>query len=325
MVNQAVKGCGRQKNELGTNLKSNPHPYVTAIIINYKTADYAVHCVHSLLQQKAVRLQIIVVDNASGDGGVHKLHSAYPTEILLIENFENLGFAKANNLAAKYAEGDYYLIINPDLKFTKNDDLANLVAEMNHLDQAGVIGPRIMEPRRNRKVGPKFSYSEQRYLKATQSIHQLPGEIAWLLGACLLFPAEVYRGIGGFDEDFFLYGEDADICLRVRKSGRIVAWTDQVTAEHWGGASETSALSYDKWRRKKRGYYQFCLKHYDASDVTHILRRNALRTRIKLFGLKGRYYLPWGKRTSLSSDIERVRAENDVLWELLKSQPQTKV
>lgn len=297
----------------------NTYPHVTAIIVNYRTPDHAIDCIRSLIHQKLVRLQIIVVDNASGDDSVQKLLATYPNEIQLIQSEENLGFARANNLAAKSAKGDYFLLINPDLKLMNSDDLASLVAEIDKVDKAGVIGPSITEPRRKRLVKPKFSYSEQAHLKRTPSLNQLPGKIAWLLGACMLFPAQVYREIGGFDEDFFLYGEDADICLRVRKAGYIVAWTDQVTAEHWGGASEASSLSYDKWRRKKRGYYQFCLKHYDASDVSYILRRNLLRNRIKFWGLKGQYYFQWGDRSLLSSAMERVRAEQDLLFDLLKS------
>lgn len=297
------------------NWSSRPH--VSAIIVNYKTSDYAINCIRSLLRQQDVSVQIIVVDNASGDGSAEKLLRAYPTEIQLIQSESNSGFAKANNVAAKIAEGDYFLVINPDLELLGTHDLANLVSELTKTKNAGVIGPRILEPRRDREVKPKSSYSQQRYLKATPGIHQLPGEIAWILGACMLFPACIYQQIGGFDEDFFLYGEDADICLRVRKASYVVAYTDKVTVEHWGGASETTAISYDKWRRKKKGYYQFCLKHYDETDVRRIIQKGLFRNRIKLWGLKGRQYLRWGSPISLQTRIERVQAEHDVLCELL--------
>lgn len=302
----------------------NVEPYVSAIIVNYKSADHAIECIHSLLRQHGVKLQIIVIDNASKDGSVEKLLSLFPTEIQLIQSEDNLGFGKANNLAAKIAEGDYLLIINPDLKLLASDDLANLVMELHKTANAGVIGPQVTEPRRQRLVKPKSQYIQQRYLKSSPAIHGLPGRIAWILGACMLFPAHTYRSIGGFDENFFLYGEDADICLRLRKAGHTVEWTDKVKVEHWGGASEMSAATYDKWRRKKKGYYQFCIKHYAESDAKRIMRKASFHCRIKLLGLTWRKCL-FGTASFSShskSEIDRLQAEYDVIHELCRTYPE---
>lgn len=300
-------------------------PYISAIIVNYKSAEHAVDCIYSLLKQQKVKLQIIVVDNASNDGSVERFVSLFPTEILLIKSEANLGFGKANNLGAESARGDYLLIINPDLKLLAPDDLANLVSKLDEVPNAGVIGPQIIEPRRNRVVKPKLQYIRQSDLKATSELSGLPGEIAWILGACMLFPAHVYRSIGGFDETFFLYGEDADICLRLRRTGYTIAWTDKIKVEHWGGASEISAATYDKWRRKKKGYYQFCIKHYSLSDAQRIMRKALLHCRIKLFSLICRKYFQKVFQTSRSFDFEtdRLQAERDVIEEMLNELSQT--
>lgn len=301
----------------------NSHPFVSAIIVNYKSADYAIDCIQSLLDQQNVRLEIIVIDNASGDGSTEKLSSVFSNKIQLIESETNLGFGKANNLAARMAKGNYLLVINPDLKLLTPLDLAILVAELYKTANAGVIGPQISEPRHNHLVRPKLSYKKQRLLRFTPDIALLPGNIAWILGACMLFPTKAYQTIGGFDEDFFLYGEDTDICLRLRKAGYIVAWTDKVKVEHWGGASEISAAAYDKWTRKKRGFYLFCIKHYSPADSKRIMHKAMWDCRIKILALNCQKYLIWKNpaSTQLQIRLDRLRAELDVVQASLKQYP----
>lgn len=298
---------------------ANQDPFVSAIIVNYRSSEHAICCISTLLQQRNVKLEIIVVDNCSNDDSVLKIRAAYPDQVYLIENQRNDGFGKANNLAASQASGDYILIINPDIKLLKPDDLLQMVTMMEENPTIGMLGPNIIESRRNKRVSPKLHYTKQSELKSTLWLKSLPGKYAWLLGACLLFRRDVYQEIKGFDEEFFLYGEDTDIGLRVRKAGFIIGWAENVEVDHWGGASEVGATSYDKWQRKKRGYYQFCLKHYDTADAEYILRKALSRCNIKLFFLKFR--LKFSTRptavTDLEMTIDRIKAERDVLIEYI--------
>jgi len=245
---------------------------VSAIIVNYKSGAYAADCVASLLKQDVAGLEIIVVDNASGDDSVATLRSTCGDSIHLIESRENLGFGRANNLAAAQSRGKWLLLINPDTQLLAPETVSTLVAFMEANPQIGIAGPEIHEPSKHKFVLPRKYYPSEKKLKYTASLKSLPGRHAWILGACMLIEKSVFERIGGFDSDFFLYGEDTDICLRVRQLGYEVGYCEDAKITHVGGASEQSASTLDKYLRKKRGFYLFCRKHYDNRDVLHIAR-----------------------------------------------------
>jgi N-acetylglucosaminyl-diphospho-decaprenol L-rhamnosyltransferase len=288
---------------------------VTAIIVNYRSADHTLNCIKSLLQQEGIELEILVVDNASGDQSVQQIRTAYP-EIKLIENLHNDGFAKANNYAAAQASGDYILVINPDIKLLNSNVVAGLIEVLAANSHIGVVGPDILESRRGKRVLPRYHYPLQKKLKKQKSLNNLSGKIAWLLGACMLFPKAVYDEIGGFDNNFFLYGEDTDICLRLRQAGYSIAWAPDFKVDHWAGASESGSSIYATRVRKKRGYYQFCSKHYAISDLLPVLRRQYAKCRFYtgLLTLRGMI-----NSASSVAAIERNMAEMEVLQEIIKS------
>lgn len=288
---------------------------VTAIIVNYRSADHTLNCIKSLLQQEGIELEILVVDNASGDHSVQQIRTAYP-EIKLIENPHNDGFAKANNYAAAQASGDYILVINPDIKLLNPDVVAGLIAVLASNSHVGVVGPDILESRRGKRVLPRYHYPLQKKLKKQVSLNNLPGQIAWLLGACMLFPKGVYDKIGGFDNNFFLYGEDTDICLRLRHAGYSIAWAPDIKVDHWAGASESSSSIYDTRIRKKRGYYQFCTKHYAIDDLLPVLRRQYSKCRFYNGLLKLRSMI---NGATDAAAMQRNMAEMDVLKEIINS------
>jgi N-acetylglucosaminyl-diphospho-decaprenol L-rhamnosyltransferase len=284
---------------------------VSAIIVNYNTFEHTVMCVSTLLQQLDVEVQIIVVDNSSSDDSVDKLKSVFGTKINVIQNDENLGFSKANNIGAKVALGDFIACINPDIKLEHLDSLLRLVKHLESDKEIGMLGPAVIEPRKHRVIKPKTTYPQQSLLRHTHSIGNLPGKYAWLLGAFLLFPAKVYKEIGGFDEDYFLYGEDTDIGLKVRRAGYKIDHISDVEVIHWSGASEASSEAYPKWLRKKKGYYQFCFKNYHQEDFIRILKSRLISCRLKLIGLKLKFI--FFKSNALTDSISKVLAEMDVI------------
>ncbi|HEY8118622.1 MAG TPA: glycosyltransferase family 2 protein [Methylophilaceae bacterium] len=292
-------------------------PDVSAIIVNYRSASHTLSCIETLLQQTGADIEILVVDNASGDGGIAQIRKAYP-DIKLIENANNDGFAKANNLAAAEARGEYILVINPDIRLLSTDVVAGLAASLEADSSIGVIGPDIIESRREKRVMPRYRYPLQKKLKRQKSLMNLPGNIAWILGACMLFPKHVYEQVKGFDNDFFLYGEDTDICLRLRQAGYSIVWEPKYKVDHWAGASESGSRTYDTRVRKKRGYYQFCLKHYVKADLMPVLRRQYWKCRLNLCLLRLRGML-LGKRPVTA--IDRNQAEKDVLEAIVRAKP----
>jgi len=291
---------------------------VTIIIVNYNTAKYITDCIDSLFKQRGVELQVIVVDNASHDNSVVLLQQRYAERIHLIQSSENLGFGRANNLAATHATGDFLLLLNPDALLTDSEAIIELIAFMTQSQGYGMVGPAIYEPRKHKVVKPRMSYPLQKKLKCTHKLNGLPGSIAWLLGACLLTKTSIYRQIDGFDPDFFLYGEDVDICLRIRLAGYALGYADDVRIEHVAGASEVGAVSYEKWLRKKRGYYLFCQKHYAREDILRIVKTvvRGIKTNLFFLALAGRLKLK--KESVIKERTDRLMATLTAANELIE-------
>jgi N-acetylglucosaminyl-diphospho-decaprenol L-rhamnosyltransferase len=263
----------------------NQLKFVSVLIVNYNTGNYAEACIKSLLNQSNIKIEIIIVDNASVDDSVNVLKNAFGKKITLIESKENLGFGRANNLAAGEAKGEFVLILNPDTEIQDQLAISKMVDFLNVDNRLGMVGPKIHEPRKNKFVTPRFSYPSSKKLKFKKKFETLPGKIAWLLGACLLLKREVYQEISGFDPDYFLYGEDADIGLRVRQHGYEIGYCEAATIIHVAGASEFGADSLDKWLRKKRGIFLFCRKHYDRKDVLYIAKKSIVKSMLYLTAL----------------------------------------
>lgn len=260
----------------------NQPKFVSVLIVNYNAANYAKACIKSVLNQSNIKLEIIVVDNASADDSVKVLKNAFGKKITLIESKENLGFGRANNLAAGKAKGEFILLLNPDTEIQDQLAISKIIDFLTVNNRLGMVGPKIHEPRKNKYVTPRLSYPSSKKLKFNQKFKQLPGKIAWLLGACLLLRREVYLEMSGFDPDYFLYGEDADIGLRIRQHGYEIGYCEDVVIHHVAGASEFGADSLDKWLRKKRGVFLFCMKHYDQRDVLKIAKNAIFESKLYL-------------------------------------------
>lgn len=293
----------------------------SAIIVNYNSGRHAVQCIDSLLAQQVDSLELIVVDNASQDDSVAILRAAHGEHITLIENRENLGFGRANNLAAAVAQGEFLLLINPDAQLQDNNAVAALAAFMEANRQVGIAGPEIHEPSKHKYVPPRKTYPGQRRLKFTPGLASLPGEIAWLLGACLMLRKSTFQQIQGFDPDFFLYGEDTDICLRVRKAGYTIGYCGAAKITHIGSASETGAMPLEKFLRKERGFYLFCRKHYDPRDVRRIARHAIASARLGQLGLAIRKALRIGSPQQHDQKASRLHAAIIAAVEVLDATP----
>lgn len=301
-------------------MKNIAQPSVTAVIVNYKSGAYAAECIQSLMDQNYPGLEIVVIDNASSDGSVELLRSTFGNKITLIESLENLGFGQANNLAISKVTTTYLLLVNPDARLMQQDFVAKLINFMELHPEVGIAGPEIHEPLKRRPyVMPKRSYPSQNRLRDQSFIKSLPGPYAWILGACMCIRRDLYEKIGGFDPDYFLYGEDTDICLRVRKAGFAIGYCDQAKLAHVGGASESAAIPLDKFLRKKRGFFLFCLKHYSEKDVKRIARMTLASTYYASLKNRIKSILGVGERYRLDNDRQKIEATRIVIRETLNT------
>jgi len=252
---------------------------VSIIIVNYNTANILPVCLDSVLQQIGVSYQMIVVDNASQDNSQEVLKT-YAARAILLLNKDNLGFGRANNQAFHHCQGRYIYLLNPDANLQSPTALQELVAFMDKNPSYGIAGTRIIKAKGG-ETKPLYNYPGQKYNPSIFS--QLPGEIAWVLGASMIIRREAYALVNGFDEDYFLYGEETDLCLRVRKQGYAIGYCGDVEVSHIGGASEQRTPTQQLWDKKYRGLYLFYRKHYSPQVVSRLVKRHFLKSSLRLF------------------------------------------
>lgn len=252
---------------------------IVVIVVNWNTKDLLRKCLRSIYSHSAgMDLKFIVVDNGSYDGSVEMVKGEFP-DIALIENENNLGFAKANNQAFKLVRRDHYvLLINTDIIF-KKDSVRKMIDFLSSHSEVGAVGPALRLPNGQLQTGAAgfgpsirtaFNYffflsllwprifkglfiNQKKYIKWKAATN-----VDWVAGACMLVRSEVIHKIGGLDESYFMYAEDAEWCERIKRNGWKVFYLPNVEVIHHHGAS--GALDTNKssaqWLRALIKYVQ---------------------------------------------------------------------
>lgn len=231
-------------------------PEVSALIIGYKTRDELARCLPSLYAgAEGVRLEVILVDNDSGDGTPDLVAEAFP-DVELIVLDENIGFGRAVNLAASHARGEFVLLLNPDTEVLPGA-VAALVACARAHPEAGLVGGRTLQedgrPEPSSCWGRPtlwstfcFSTGLSTALRRSSTFNpeDLPGwdrmderEVGIITGCLLMASIDAWRSLGGFDPRFFMYGEDTDLSVRAWKAGYRPRITPDARVIHTLGAS----------------------------------------------------------------------------------------
>ena len=283
---------------------------VSIIIVTYNTADMIGMCLDSLGPGADHSREVFVVDNASTDGSADIVRNRYPW-IHLTVNTENRGFAAANNQFLPLCRGRYIYYLNPDAKLTGPGVIEKCVRFMDANPGVGLAGTRLVNPDGSfqesvsrRYPGEKFAASEMAGLK---------GSIACVLGASMVARTDLIRQIGGFDDDFILYGEDQDLCLRVRRAGYEIGYIDDAVVVHYGGQSERQSAPAEVWKKKTRAEYLFYRKHYLPETIARIRRADLCKARFRLATLA--LTMPFlGDRAR----TERKRTQYRAIYETLK-------
>lgn len=255
---------------------------LSVIIINYNTADFLGRCLKSIAHQSGVNVEVIVVDNRSKDGSPDFVREQFPW-VRLIANEKNLGFSKANNQALNECIGSYAFFLNPDTE-VRNGAFKNMIDFMESHPGVGLAGTRIVNPDGSPQSSVEIRYPGQRH--ARDELKGLKGDIAWVLGASMIARMHVIRNINGFDEHFYLYGEDLDLCLRIRKSGWAIGYIPEAVVVHWGGGSERNSLPVEVLEKKIKAEALFYRKHYSPKTVRTINRRNFYQACWRIYTLK---------------------------------------
>ena len=224
---------------------------LSVVIVNWNTRELLAQCLHSLIHSLILKdYEIFVVDNASTDHSIQMVQEGFP-QVCLVENNENVGFARANNQAIRLSAGRYILLLNSDT-IVKPGAIDALIDFMNAHPNAGACGARLL----NQNGSLQFSCSPEPTLGSEfKRLFHVPGvrpdgyypmdfwdqsiphQVDVILGACLLLRRHTLDKVGLMDEEYFIYSEEVDLCKRIRIAGWKLYWVPQGEVIHLGGQS----------------------------------------------------------------------------------------
>jgi GT2 family glycosyltransferase len=227
------------------------------IIINYKTPQLTINCVKSILSlPNPENKEIIIIDNASKDGSVEKLEKEFGNKIKLIKNKINLGFSGANNQGAAFAKGNFILFLNSDTIVNK-DIFSSCVDIFKNDKKVGIISPRLKLPNgeNQKKVFGKFPTLIRLITQRTKKDPKINYnnkiyETDWVSGCALMIRQKLFKNIKGWDDNYFLYYEDIDLCKKVKEKNYKIIVNLKTNLIHLNGQS----LKIDS--KKKEIYYK---------------------------------------------------------------------
>lgn len=218
--------------------------------------------------------EIIVVDNASNDDSCQMVKTLFP-EVILIENKTNFGFSKGNNIGVSQAKGDYLCILNPDTVVAE-DTFTFILNFAENTTNLGIVGCKLIDgvgvflPESKRNI-PYVNAAFKKLLGNSTMYYanhlnkNETGKVAVLVGAFMLIKREIYTKVGGFDEDYFMYGEDIDLSYKVLKSGHDNYYFGATSVIHYKGES---TLRDKHYARRFYGAMQiFYKKHFKKNVV----------------------------------------------------------
>jgi GT2 family glycosyltransferase len=251
---------------------SEPIILVSIILVNYNGADVLPACLNSLAKFiPPDNCEIILVDNNSQDDSIKYVTENFPN-IKLMRMSRNCGFGAGNNAGAKIAQGKFLFLLNTDVTLT-NNILPHLIDLMQKRLDVGIIGTKLLFPDQSFQlsVAPAISIqgefksrnshklaANKEYLQRLEQEYQIMQEVDIVVGASLFIRAELFDDLGGFDENFFMYFEDADLCQRVQNKGYKILYTPEVYLIHIRGYSmkkNADAMAVE-YRRSQIYYYK---------------------------------------------------------------------
>lgn len=252
---------------------------VSILVVSYNTRDLTLECLASVYAQTHnIAFEVIVVDNASTDGSADAIAEQYP-QAKLVRRTDNIGFAGGNNLAAREARGEFLLLLNPDTVI-RDRAVEKVVEFARNRPDAGIVGGRTFFPDGSLNYtschGRPTPWSLLCMGTGISSVlrgsrlfdpESLGGwkrdtvrEVDAVTGCFLLIRRALWEELGGFDEQFFMYGEETDLCLRGWKAGYRSLICPDATLIHYGGMSEPTRA--DKMIKLFRAKSQLFEKHW---------------------------------------------------------------
>jgi GT2 family glycosyltransferase len=274
---------------------------VTAVTVNFNGGPVLRGLIESLSGQ-AELADIVVVDNASSDDSLAWLAAAPHPGLSLIQNTHNLGFASACNQGAAAAQGRHLLFVNPDCRVPAGA-LRRMVDLLDAQPEVGMLGPLVLNSDGTEQRGcRRYLPDPRRALMRVLGLHgpgkdgqvagfdltgtplpDQPVPVEAISGACLLIRRELFEQLGGWDAGYFLHCEDLDLCMRVKRVGRLTLFVPDVTVSHAQGASSKRRPVFVLWH-KHRGMWRYYSKFQRTAAPMWL-------TALVAFGIGARFLL----------------------------------
>lgn len=228
---------------------------LSIIIVNWNSVEFLKECISSIIANvNNLRYEVIVVDNASYDGSEEVIRTKFPT-VKFIQSDKNVGFARANNLGSKSAQGEKLLFLNPDTEII-GSAVNVMMSSLDTLPGAGIVGCKLL----NSDMSVQISCIQPfpTIMNQVLDIHALktrfpnldfwgirplfvdngsPEEVSVISGACMMVKKSVFEKIGLFSADYFMYSEDVDLCYKAKKLGYKVYYNGEATVIHFSSGS----------------------------------------------------------------------------------------
>ncbi len=244
---------------------------LSIIIVNFNTKELLQDCLQSVFKTaKGINFEVIVVDNGSSDGSNEIIREKF-SQVRFIKNETNLGFAKANNMGIRQAQGNYILLLNSDTIVSENT-LKYLLDFAKINTDVGIVAPKLL----NRDGSIQVSVRKPPTLLGAiqEYIFKQPGsfdsyeprgksfsEVECVIGAAILVPKEVFSKVGLLDERYFMYFEDLEFCRRLRRKGFKIYYLPNTTVIHLLGATgkKTGQPTNELLKKSSRIYHGFLI------------------------------------------------------------------
>jgi GT2 family glycosyltransferase len=257
---------------------------LSVIIVSYNTRKLTLECLESLYKETSnVKFETILVDNASEDDSAPAVKKEFP-QVRVIELKENIGFARANNLASESACGRYLLLLNPDTVII-NNAIEKILIFARQNQEAGIWGGRTIFP--DGSLNPTSCYGEMtpwslfcRAIGLTAIFtnftffnpesfgswqYDSVREVDIVTGCFMLISTSIWKQLAGFDPLFFMFGEEVNFCLRARKCGYKPMFNPEAQIIHYGGASEKVKLN--RWEKLFRAKATIIRLHWPRRSI----------------------------------------------------------
>lgn len=232
---------------------------LSILIVNWNSVRYLDKCLSSIYGSSTeLKFEVIVVDNGSSDGSAELIPPNFP-QIKFIQRNENLGFAKANNLAYRHSRGDILLFLNPDTEVLE-DALCIMCSRLRSIPEAGALGCRLLNSDGSIQTSCVQSFPTiwNQVLDSDRLRNMFPRSPLWgtaclckgedsapapvdlISGACLMIKRAAFAEVGLFNEAFFMYAEDAELCHRLSRAGYKCYYSNEASIIHHGGRSSSA-------------------------------------------------------------------------------------